>query len=85
MKTKNYRELFIRKHYPEFKKTGATAGLVLRLSRLRKGLAQGELANAVGVYQSHISQMERSKRVIGKKMARRLAAELKISYRVFLG
>jgi plasmid maintenance system antidote protein VapI len=43
-----------------------------------------QLGAMIGVKSSHISEMEKGKRPIGKDMARRLAQALNTSYRVFL-
>jgi DNA-binding XRE family transcriptional regulator len=63
---------------------GIKAPEVLRGARYREGLTQKQLAAEVGVKVSHISEMERGKRPIGKEMARRLAKALHADYRVFL-
>ena len=47
-------------------------------------MTQAELAAEVGVKATHISEMERGKRPIGKDMAKRLAKVLKVNYKVFL-
>ncbi|MEW6658270.1 MAG: helix-turn-helix transcriptional regulator [Thermodesulfobacteriota bacterium] len=65
--------------YPDFH-----GSVALRGARKREGLTQKELAALVGVSQTHISEMEHSKRPIGKDMARRLAKVLRADYRVFL-
>ena len=59
-------------------------GDVLRGARYREALTQAQLAARVCVKPSHISEMERGKRPIGKEMARRLAKALNTSYKVFL-
>jgi ribosome-binding protein aMBF1 (putative translation factor) len=63
---------------------GIKAAEVLRGARYREGLTQQQLAAQVGLKVSHISEMERGKRPIGKEMARRLAKALNADYRVFL-
>lgn len=65
--------------YPQF-----NAGVALRASRKREGLTQKELALSIGIKQSHVSEMEKDKRPIGKDMAKRLAKALNVDYRVFL-
>ena len=65
--------------YPDF-----NGSVALRGARKREALTQKELAQLVGVNQTHISEMEHGKRPIGKDMARRLAKVLKVNYRVFL-
>jgi DNA-binding XRE family transcriptional regulator/predicted DNA binding CopG/RHH family protein len=65
--------------YPQF-----NASVALRGARKREGLTQKELALSIGVKQSHISEMEKGKRPIGKDLAKRLCKALNIDYRVFL-
>jgi ribosome-binding protein aMBF1 (putative translation factor) len=59
-------------------------GDILRGARHREGLTQAQLAAMIGVKPSHISEMEKGKRPIGKEMAKRLAKVLNTSYQVFL-
>jgi ribosome-binding protein aMBF1 (putative translation factor) len=60
-------------------------GLALRGARYREGLTQRQLAEATGIPQRHISEMESGKRQIGRERARKLAEALHvIDYRVFL-
>jgi DNA-binding XRE family transcriptional regulator len=59
-------------------------GDILRGFRSREEMTQAELAAEVGVKATHISEMERGKRPIGKDMAKRLAKVLKVHYKVFL-
>jgi ribosome-binding protein aMBF1 (putative translation factor) len=56
------------------------AGLVLRGARYRENMSQKELAKSSGVSQDNISRIENGKRVVGEKVARKLAKPLKISY-----
>ncbi len=65
--------------FPEFH-----GGDILRGVRAREEMTQAELATEVGVKATHISEMERGKRPIGKDMAKRLAKVLKVNYKVFL-
>ena len=67
----------------ELKKYGEAA-LMLRGGRHKAEMTQKELAEALGINQSHISEMENSKRPIGKVMALRLAKIFKTDYRKFL-
>jgi len=60
------------------------AGLMLRGSRHKAEMTQNALADALGVSQNHISEMENGKRPIGKVMALRLAKFFKTDYRKFL-
>jgi DNA-binding XRE family transcriptional regulator len=57
---------------------------ILRGARYREGLTQAQLAALIGVKPSHISEMEKGKRPIGKDMAKRLAKVLNTSYQMFL-
>ncbi|NGX47519.1 MAG: hypothetical protein K1000chlam3_00894 [Chlamydiae bacterium] len=57
---------------------------MLRASRFKNDVSQKELAEAIGVSQHHISEMENGKRPIGKEMAHRLAEFFKTDYRLFL-
>lgn len=75
----NWREVF----KEELEKYGE-AGLMLRGSRYKAGLTQRELAEALGMSQNHISEMENGKRPIGKVVALRLAKFFKTDYRKFL-
>ncbi|MDR2934646.1 MAG: helix-turn-helix domain-containing protein [Candidatus Adiutrix sp.] len=52
-------------------------GRMLRGLRLRAGMTQKELAAAIGVPQSHVSEYEKSKRAIPRGKARELAKVLK--------
>jgi DNA-binding XRE family transcriptional regulator len=65
--------------YPNF-----NPSVALRGARKKEGLTQEELAQLIGISQTHISEMENGKRTIGKEMAKRLSNILKIDYRVFL-
>jgi DNA-binding XRE family transcriptional regulator len=59
-------------------------GDTLKGARLMHELTQAQLAAMIGVKPGHISEMEKGKRVIGTRMARRLAKALNTSYKVFL-
>lgn len=59
-------------------------GDALRGARGLAGLTQAKLAEAAGVHKSHISEMERGVRPIGKEMAKRLGKALNMPYKVFL-
>lgn len=52
--------------------------------RNREGLTQEQLGNAIGVEQSNISKMERGKRQIGIKIAKRIEEVFNIDYHLFL-
>ncbi|MBW6499687.1 MAG: helix-turn-helix transcriptional regulator, partial [Bacteroidales bacterium] len=52
--------------------------------RYREDLTQKQLADLAGIPQRHISEMENSKRPIGKERAKKLAKVLNADYRLFL-
>jgi DNA-binding XRE family transcriptional regulator len=60
------------------------AGATIRGFRVRDGMTQIELAKKLKIRQSHVSQMEHGKRVIGKKMAQKLAKLFGTHYQLFL-
>jgi DNA-binding XRE family transcriptional regulator len=62
----------------------STPGSVLRGARGLRELTQAQLAATIGVHKTHISEMERGKRGIGKAMAKRLGQALEFPYRAFL-
>ena len=66
--------------YEKYGKIGST----IRGCRSRDNMTQAELAKKLNIHQSHISQMEHSKRAIGKKMAHKLAKIFNSDYRLFL-
>ena len=66
----------IRKH--------SEGGQILRGSRFKEDVTQKKLAEAIGVSQHHISEMENGRRPIGKEIAKRLAEFFKVNYRIFL-
>lgn len=64
--------------------TGFNPSVALRGARKRENLTQKELANLIGISQTHISEMEHGKRPIGREMAKRFARALNVDYRIFL-
>lgn len=60
------------------------AGLVLRGARFRENMSQKELAKRSGVSQDNISRIENGKRVVGEKVAKKLAKPLRINYLLLL-
>lgn len=62
----------------------ARPGDILQGFRYREGLTQKQLADALSIKQSHISEMERGKRTITAAMAKRLADYFQTSPEVFL-
>ncbi len=71
-----------REAFPEFK--GNEIGTALAGYRYREGLTQAQLAEATGIPQRHISEMENGKRIIGVVNAKRLSAALHCDHRRFL-
>ena len=61
-----------------------TPGYYLRLYRLRANLSQVGLAEKTKMLQHHLSEMEHSKRPIGKTLAKRLAKILRCDYQRLL-
>ena len=59
-------------------------GVFLAGARYREGLTQAQLALRTGIPRRHISEMENSKRPIGKQNARKLAQALNVDARRFL-
>jgi DNA-binding XRE family transcriptional regulator len=59
-------------------------GSAIRGYRARDGMTQVELAKKLNIRQSHVSQMEHGKRVIGKKIAQKLAKLFNTHYQLFL-
>ncbi len=74
-----WRESF-KRHFP----ADSIPAACLRGSRDKEGLTQAQLSEATGIPRRHISEMEHSKRTIGKDTAKKLATALKTDYRVFL-
>lgn len=68
--------------FPEFK--GNEAGTILAGYRHREGMTQMQLAEATGIPQRHISEMENDKRIIGVVNAKRLASALHCDHRRLL-
>ncbi|MAD98832.1 MAG: transcriptional regulator [Flavobacteriaceae bacterium] len=67
----------------ELEETSESA-VALKGFRLREGMSQSELSEKSGVNQSHISEMERGKRPIGKISAQKLAKALNTSFKNLL-
>ena len=59
-------------------------GLALRGARAKSGLTQRQLADALGIFLHHISEMEAGKRSVSEGMAHQLGDILEISYKIFL-
>lgn len=60
------------------------SGLALRGARYREGLSQKELAERTGISQENISKMENGKRIIGEKVAKKLAKILRIDFELLI-
>lgn len=58
--------------------------MVLRDARFRENMSQKELAKQSGISQENISRIENGKRVVGEKVAKKLAKPLKINYILLL-
>lgn len=69
---------------PELTDPAQRAAALLRGSRYKDGMTQVELADILGIRQSHLSEMENARRPIGKNMARRLGELFACDYRLFL-
>lgn len=76
------RSFSIAETFPEYAEKEPLVSL--RAYRNREGYTQKELAQATGIPQHHISEMENGKRSIGKERAKRLAAALNCDYRQLL-
>ena len=61
-----------------------SVGATIRGLRARDALSQAELARKLRIHQTHVSEMKNKKRVIGKKMAQKLAKIFNTDYRLFL-
>lgn len=59
-------------------------GVSLKGARIKEGITQKQLAEMTGVKQHHISEMENHKRSIGKKVAKKFAEALNVSYKILL-
>ncbi len=59
-------------------------GALLKGLRMRENISQQEMAKKLSVTQSDISQMEHGKRIIGRKIAQRIASLFDIDYKIFL-
>jgi|SRR5579872_818666 len=59
-------------------------GMMLRAHRRNKNVTQKQFAEAIGVKQHHVSEMENGKRSIGKEIAKRVGSYFNKDYRRFL-
>lgn len=60
------------------------AGIILRGIRYREGFSQKELAKLTGISQENISKIENGQRVIGEKVAKKLAKALNIDFALLM-
>lgn len=60
------------------------SGLALRGARYREGLSQKELSKRTGISQENISKMENGQRVVGEKVAKKLAKVLRIDFELLI-
>ena len=58
--------------------------MALRGLRGKEDLTQAELAERLGISQNMVSDMESGKRNISLKMAKRIAEEFKVPYKIFV-
>ncbi len=58
--------------------------VLLRGLRHREGLTQVEFARKIGVTQANLSAMENGRCNVRKEIAKRIAKEFSIDYRIFL-
>lgn len=73
-------EVLAKERIEKYKKSG----LVLRGMRYREGYSQKQLAEASGITQNEISNIENGKRTVGNKVAQKLARVLNFDYRMLL-
>ena len=67
-------------------KAATSPGDYLRIYRERSGLTQTKLGEIIGgIPRQHISNMEKGRRVISLKVARKLADVFDVSFEIFLG
>ena len=65
---------------PASTRSHSKSGLTLRGARYREGLSQKELSKRTGISQENISKMENGQRVVGEKVAKKLAKVLRIDF-----
>jgi predicted transcriptional regulator len=62
----------------------ANPAMMLRGLRGKEDITQQELAERIGITQTMVSDLESGKRPISLKMAKRIAEEFKVPYKMFL-
>jgi len=70
--------------FKKLEKKYGKVGTTIRGYRARDGLTQKELALKLGIHQTHVSEIENKKRVVGKALAHKLAKVFRTNYRLFL-
>lgn len=70
--------------FKDIDKKHGKVGVTIRGLRVRDGLTQRDLSQKLNIHQSHISQIENGKRVVGKNLAHKLAKVFHTNYRLFL-
>lgn len=73
------------KVFADIEKKFTKPGILLKGLRGREGLTQEQFAQKIHVTQANLSNMERGKRPIGKKIAKRIEKVFKVNYHYFLG
>ena len=64
--------------------THGEPGALLKGLRYREGLTQIDLAQKLKISQANLSAMENNKRAIGKTLAKRIASNFHVDYKLFL-
>lgn len=82
--SKNERSIHWRDAAKEVFGEEPSGSINLRGLRNREGITQAELGEALGIGQSNVSKLERGKRLISSKIAKRLQELFAIDYRLFL-
>jgi transcriptional regulator with XRE-family HTH domain len=70
--------------FKDLNKKYTKPGALIQGIRVREGLSQIEMAKALKVTQSHLSQMEKGIHPIGKSIAKRIEAFYNVDYRSLL-
>lgn len=70
--------------FAEINREHTQPGILLKGIRIRENLTQAEMAEAMAVTQSDISQMEHGHRPIGKMIAKCIEKRYGVHYKVFL-
>lgn len=84
VKEENKTHLSIDDVFGDLIKERGEPGLLLKGLRHREDLSQIELAKILNVSQTNLSAMENGRRPIGKELAKRIAENFEVDYRIFL-